>query len=177
MTAAQAQPGRNIELKARLADPAAARRALADVATARLRVERQVDTYFHVPHGRLKLREIDDRLAQLIWYRRADQAAPRASDYLIVPLAAAEPLKQALARSLGIRAQVDKRREIFLVDNVRVHLDEVAGLGSFVEFEAVLGPQSSDAEGAAQVARLSSLLRVAEADLVDRSYGDLVAGD
>lgn len=164
---------RNIELKARLRDPATARLAAQAIATGAAGVEVQTDTYFHVPHGRLKLREIAGRPAVLIAYRRPDDAAAKASDYRLVPMDDAEALKLALAAALGIRAVVQKRREIFLVDNVRIHLDEVAGLGSFLEFEAVLSPECDDAAGHAQLERLSRHFGLAPADLVEGSYGEL----
>src|SRR5688572_22639306 len=122
---------RNIELKARLRDPEAARHTAAALATEPGFVERQIDTYFHCPVGRLKLREIEGREARLVAYVRPDDIRSKGSDYRLVPIADAQGLKAALSTTLGIRAIVDKRREIFLVDNVRIHLDQVVGLGWF----------------------------------------------
>jgi adenylate cyclase, class 2 len=165
---------RNIELKTRLRDPAAARAVAEALATKRLGVQHQVDTYFHCPHGRLKLRQIDGLSAQLVWYARPDQQGPKPSDYRLVPVANPETLKAALAAALGVRGVVEKRREIFLVDNVRIHLDDVAGLGHFLEFEAVLGAQHSDADGHAQLERLMRQFDIQGADLLDGSYGEMV---
>lgn len=163
---------RNIELKARLADLPAARQIAGRIATQYVGCERQVDTYFHVPQGRLKLREIDDRPTMLVYYRRPDSAEPKPSDYWLVPVASAAELKQALAAALGVRAVVDKRREIFLADNVRIHLDEVAGLGTFLEFEAVLSTEVDDAAGHAQVELLSRQFGLRPDDLIHGSYGE-----
>jgi len=165
---------RNIELKARLRDPAAARASAQSVGTGYLGIERQTDTYFHVPHGRLKLREIAGGAAVLIFYRRPDDTAAKAGDYRLVPVSAPAEMKQALSAALGIRAVVEKRREIFLADNVRIHLDEVAGLGSFLEFEAVLSSNVDDAAGHAQLDRLSRHFGLLPADLLQSSYGELV---
>lgn len=164
---------RNIELKARLADPDAARRIAERIATKRLGVQQQVDTYFHCPHGRLKLRQIDGLSAQLVWYARPNEQGPKASDYQLVPVANPETLKGALAAALGVRVVVRKRREVFLVDNVRIHLDDVEGLGSFLELEAVLGPRVDDAAGRAQLDALVETLAVDAADLLSDSYGDM----
>ncbi len=166
---------RNIELKARLADPQNARQIAAAVATKRLGVQEQVDTYFHCPNGRLKLRQIDGLSAQLVWYARPDQQGPKASDYRLVPVANPETLKAALAAALGVRTVVRKRREVFLWHNVRIHLDEVEGLGSFLEFEAVLGPHVDDAAGQAQLAELVAKFAIAPGDLLPDSYGDMTA--
>ena len=101
--------------------------------------QHQIDTYFHCRHGRLKLRQIDGLRAELVWYARPDEEGPKPSDYQLVPLQNPETLKAALAAALGVRAVVEKRREIFLYHSVRIHLDDVVGLGHFIEFEAVLG--------------------------------------
>ena len=163
---------RNIEIKARLGDLAAARHVAAGIATGRLGVQEQVDTYFHCRQGRLKLREIDGQPAQLVCYARPDQLGPKASDYLLVPVSAPQSLKQALTAALGVRGVVRKRREIFMYHNVRIHLDEVADRGNFLEFEAVLGPDTDDAAGHAQVEELLRVFAIDAADLLTGSYGD-----
>ena len=165
---------RNIELKARLPDPAAAREVAAAVATRHLGTQHQIDTYFHSRQGRLKLREIDGLSAQLVWYARADQQGPKASDYVLVPVGNPKTLKAALSAALAVRAVVEKRREIFLADNVRIHLDEVVSLGSFLEFEAVLGPDVSDAHGQAQLDRLAKAFSIGPDDLIAGSYVDML---
>ena len=138
---------RNIELKARLADYDAARQIASVLATARLGPQHQIDTYFHCRHGRLKLRQSDGLRAELVWYARPDQEGPKASDYQLVPLSNPETLKAALSAALGIRAVVEKRREVFLYHSVRIHLDNVTDLGHCIEFEAVLGPEVDEAAG------------------------------
>lgn len=166
---------RNIELKARLRDIEAARKTAATVATGHLATEHQIDTYFHCRQGRLKLREIEGRPAQLIWYLRPDEQGPKASEYLVVPVADAPLLKSALAAALGVSGVVDKRREILLWHNVRIHLDEVAGLGTFVEFEAVLGPGIDDSAGRAQLDELSRRFGLGPDDLLVGSYREMRA--
>ena len=165
---------RNIELKARVADLKAARQTAEQIATKRLGVQQQVDTYFHCPHGRLKLRQIDGLSAQLVWYARPSEQGPKASDYQLVPVSNPETLKAALGAALGVRGVVRKRREVFLWENVRIHLDEVKGLGSFLELEAVLGPQVDDAAGRAQLEQLVGTFAIDAADLLPGSYGDMI---
>lgn len=168
-------PRRNIELKARMPDLAAARRTAEAMASGYLGVQRQVDTYFHCRHGRLKLREIGESAAQLVAYSRPDSAAAKASDYCLIDVSDAPALKQALAAALGVRLAVEKRREIFLAGNVRIHLDEVAGLGCFLEFEAVLGPDIDDAAGHAQLNELCARFGIRPEDQLAGSYADLLA--
>jgi adenylate cyclase, class 2 len=165
---------RNIELKARLASFEAARATAARLATDPPGLETQVDTYFVCRHGRLKLREINGVRAQLVWYARSDRPDAKASDYWLVNVPEPKPLKQALAAAWGTLVVVEKRREIYLHHNVRIHLDEVTGLGEFIEFEAVLGPGVDEAGGQAQVAWLQDEFRIAPADLLEGSYSDLL---
>ena len=164
----------NIELKARLPDFPGALEIAAAAATADLGTLRQVDTYFHTPTGRLKLREIDGGRAELIGYRRPDRVEARQSDYQIVEISAADALKQVLAATLGIRCVVDKVRRVFLSDNVRIHLDRVEDLGEFIEFEAVLSGEIGADRGRQQVRQLRELFKISPSQLIDSSYSDLI---
>ena len=168
---------RNIEIKARLADLSAARDVARAIATKELGLQEQTDTYFRCPNGRLKLRQIEHAPAQLVWYERPDEEGPAASDYRLVPVANPETLKAALASAYGIWCVVRKRREIYLYENVRIHLDEVEGLGAFLEFEAVLGPEVDDEKGRAQLAELCQRMSVKSSELLAVSYSDLLANE
>ncbi|HUY31904.1 MAG TPA: class IV adenylate cyclase [Pirellulales bacterium] len=165
---------RNIELKARLASLDAARETARQLATGLPSVERQTDTYFVCRRGRLKLRERLGLPAQLVGYARANEAAPKPSDYHITEVSDASALRAALSAALGVLVVVDKRREIYLVNNVRIHLDQVAELGDFLEFEAVLGPADGDDEGHARLAALARQFGIDPTGLVAWSYSDLL---
>jgi adenylate cyclase, class 2 len=133
---------------------------------------RQIDTYSVVSKGRLKLRESAGR-AQLVWYFRPDLLRSKRSDVLLLPLSGASFAKVTLARQLGVRVVVDKVRRVYLKRNVRVHLDQVRGLGTFVEIEAVGEPREfprlkRQAEDMARELGLDS------ADLTRGSYSDLL---
>jgi homotetrameric cytidine deaminase len=171
------EPARNVELKAHDADPGRTlERARAAGAEDR-GVLRQRDTYFAVPRGRLKLREQDPGGATLIAYDRPDTASERVSDYRLVPVAEPAPLRDALAAANGVAVVVVKRRRLLLWDEtVRIHLDEVRGLGSFLELEAVARPGSDLARERAQVARLREALEIRDEALVDGSYADALIG-
>jgi len=166
---------RNIELKARLTDLAAARETARSIATKEIGLQVQTDTYFHCPNGRLKLRQIEHAPAHLVWYARPDTEGPKASDYRLVPVANPETLKAALSDAYGIWCVVRKHREIFLYHNVRIHLDEVEGLGTFLEFEAVLGGDVDDRQGHAQLAELRRQFSISDTDLLAVSYSDLLS--
>ena len=165
---------RNVELKARLSDFEGARRLAAQLTAGPPEVLRQVDTYFHCAHGRLKLREIVGRPSELIAYARADETAPRASRYRIVPVADTLALRALLTAALGTSVVVEKVREFSLYGNVRIHLDQVRGLGTFLEFEAVLTATDEVADGARQVRDLCRQFGLSPQDLVAASYSDLL---
>ena len=166
------EPARNVELKAHDPDPARTlERALAAGAEDR-GLLRQRDTYFAVARGRLKLREEEPGGATLIAYERPDAAAERVSEYRLVPVGEPEGLRAALAAANGIAAVVVKRRHLLLWESVRIHLDEVRGLGSFLELEAVAEPGSDLGRERAQVAELRLALDIRDEDLREGSYAD-----
>ncbi len=164
----------NVELKARDADPeTTASRCLALGATDHGVLD-QRDTYFVGRAGRLKLRE-QDGAAELIAYRREDSEAPESSAYVRAPVGDPELLREALDGALGTRVVVVKRRRLLLWENVRIHLDEVDGLGSFLELEAIVGPAGDDEAVAQQkVAQLRSELQISDDMLVAVGYSDLL---
>lgn len=166
--------GRNLEWKARLAEPAAVREAVGRLGARFAERQEQRDTYFRVPHGRLKLREIVGGPPLLIWYERPDRDQTRFSDYYLVPVVDAAMQRAALAAALGVRGEVHKHREIHLWHNVRVHLDEVVGLGCFVEFEAVLAGAADEAPSLRRLEELRVVLGIAAAAPMAGSYADLL---
>jgi len=167
-------PRRNVELKAHDPDP---KRSLA---TARALgaddhgVLRQRDTYFRAREGRLKLREQEPGGAVLIQYDRPDAAAARESRYRLTEVDDPETLRASLDAALGTLVVVDKERHLLLHDGVRIHLDTVAGLGTFVELEGVAGPDSDLGPEREKVARLSEALGIA--DVLTDSYSDQLLG-
>jgi homotetrameric cytidine deaminase len=165
-------PRRNVELKARDADPEATLRRALELGASDEGVLRQRDTYFGRARGRLKLREQEPGGAQLIAYQRPDDEQARTSAYRIAEVADPEALREALDSALGTRVVVDKRRHLLLYENVRIHLDEVDGLGAFVELEGVAAPDSDLARENDLVERLRAQLRLGEP--VPVSYSDLL---
>ena len=170
-------PRRNVELKARDRDPAhslAICRELADAVDHGVLWQR--DTYFHVPHGRLKLREERPGGATLIQYQRPDDADAKLSAYRLIGVDDAEACRAGLDAALRTRVVVEKERHLFLWRQVRIHLDRVAGLGAFIEFEAV-APASSDlTEEHRLVAELRHAFGIGGEDLVAVGYADALAG-
>ncbi|MDX2167047.1 MAG: class IV adenylate cyclase [Deltaproteobacteria bacterium] len=163
---------RNIEIKARIADLGAVRAAVERLGARPHVVEVQTDRYYARDGGRrLKLRSIEGGRAELIDYARPEASGVRASDYTISPLRDGDRCAVPSGEPLVV---VRKRREVLRIDNVRVHLDRVEGLGTFLELEAVVDAAHDDAVCRAQVARILDALGLADRDLIRASYADLV---
>ena len=167
----------NIEIKARVKDFSSLKVRAESLSDTPLQVIPQEDTFFNVPKGRLKLRELAPDLAQLVWYARANDSGPKRSDYQIYETSDPESLKSILALALGVRGVVRKTRYLYLVGQVRIHLDDVEGLGYFMELEVVMQPGQSDAEGQIIAEDLMKKLGIDSADLLDSAYMDLIETD
>jgi len=166
---------RNVEIKARIDSVAALlprARALADGDAVLIE---QDDSFYAVPHGRLKLRRYGDGRAHLVHYHRADQAEAKASDYVLVDVPDADALDQALARGCGRLGRVRKQRRLLMVGQTRIHLDQVHGLGDFMELEVVLHDGQTDAEGQAIADALMHALGLDDAPRIAGAYRDLLA--
>ena len=136
--------------------------------------DHQIDTYFNVPNGRLKLREGNIENA-LIHYQRSNEAGPKQADIHLYKNTPKPALKEVLTAALGILTIVDKSREIYFIENVKFHIDDVKDLGTFVEIEAI------DTNGSIGIEQLKkqcesylNLFKISEEDLVSVSYSDLL---
>jgi adenylate cyclase class IV len=134
----------------------------------------QLDTFFKVEHGRLKLREFPESPAQLIFYQRSDVPGPNLSDYQITESQDPEGLKRRLSEAYTIIATVAKTRRLMINGRTRIHIDQVKGLGNFIELEVVLSEGESIAEGESEAKRLMDHLQIREQDLIAQAYVDLI---
>ena len=164
----------NIEIKARVRDFEEIRARAEKLSDTPVQAIPQEDTFFNVEKGRLKLRILAPDQSQLIYYTRPDQEGPKRSDYHITRSPDPENLKRVLELACGIRGVVRKTRYLYLVGQTRVHLDDVEGLGQFMELEVVLEEGQSDAEGQRIAEELMSALGVERGDLIDGAYMDLL---
>jgi len=164
----------NIEIKAYVRDFAKIKSRAEKLSDTPVEVIPQEDTFFNVQHGRLKLRFLAPDQAQLIFYTRPDQEGPKRSDYHIAHTSDPENLKRVLELAYGIRGMVKKTRYLYLVGQTRVHLDDVQGLGQFMELEVVMREGQGDAEGQKIAEDLMASLGVERSDLLDGAYMDLI---
>ena len=164
----------NIEIKAKCADTSPVKNYLVCHGAIFKGIDEQTDTYFNVNDGRLKLREgnIENNL---IYYNRNNQTGPKSSHFHLVKIDDAKALKEVLEISCGIKMIVRKRRAIYYIDNVKFHIDEIPGLGSFIEIEA--GNIIADKTEAELLEQCNFYLKefgIAEEDLIAESYSDML---
>lgn len=165
----------NIEIKARLHDRVAMLRRIAALTAAAPVVLEQEDTFFRCPRGRLKLRRFPDGNGELIFYDRPDTAGSRESHYELARIADTASLRTVLAQALGGMQTVIKTRLLFHVGQTRIHVDDVAGLGDFLELEVVLAPGQPAADGHRIAAGLMGQLGILPGDLLETAYADMLA--
>ena len=164
---------RNVEIKARVHDFEALQQRAATLADGPATIIDQLDTFYITPRGRLKLRVFEPDRCELIQYTRADDSAAKTSTYDIVSSDDPASLSRILESALPIRGVVTKRRHLYFIGATRVHLDEVEGLGTFVELEVVLSEGQTTEYGAAIAEDLMMKLGIRTDDLISGAYIDL----
>ncbi|MDL1911000.1 CYTH domain-containing protein [Chloroflexi bacterium CFX6] len=164
----------NIEIKARARDFDGIKARAEKLSDTPVEVIPQEDVFFNVPQGRLKLRLLAPDRGQLIYYTRPDREGPKRSDYHISYTSDPESLKRVLELAYGLRGVVKKTRYLYLVGQTRVHLDDVQGLGQFMELEVVLREGQGDDEGQEIAEGLMTSLGVERSDLLEGAYMDLL---
>lgn len=164
---------RNVEIKARVDRPGEMLRLVKTIADSGPEILNQEDIFFHCPTGRLKLRTINGTQSQLIFYARTDQTGPKTSNYALLQVPDPAAMQRILEMAYGSSGVVRKRRTLFLVGPTRIHLDEVEGLGNFIEFEVVLAPGGSVEQGVQIARELMEKLHIDESSLIAGAYVDL----
>jgi predicted adenylyl cyclase CyaB len=163
-----------IEIKAKCTEPEKIAQKLNALNAQFIGIDHQIDTYFEVPNGRLKLREgnIENHL---IFYNRNNQTGPKQSNVMLYRSSESEMLREILTTAIGKKVVVDKHRQIYFIDNVKFHIDTVKGLGNFMEIEAI------DKDGTIGTEKLHKqctyymdLLAVKNEDLIENSYSDMI---
>lgn len=164
----------NIEIKARVDDFEILKTRAESISDKPLEVILQEDIFFNTEKGRLKLRILAPERGELIYYERPDRDGPKRSEYHLAKTNDPENLKTALSLALGIRGVVKKTRYLYMTGQTRIHLDEVEGLGQFMELEVVMREDQNDAEGQVIAEDLMRRLGVREDALLEGAYMDLL---
>lgn len=163
----------NIEIKALLPNPSRVREIAEQIGEDR-GISFQEDTYFASPKGRLKLRHLSLTQGELIYYERPDNYGPKKTDYSISITHDPDGLRRLLSEALGVEGVVRKKRHLYLVGQTRIHVDEVEGLGNFLELEVILQDRQKPGDGMIIANELMGKLGVRKEDLVAEAYIDLI---
>lgn len=163
---------RNLELKAKYHNLERLRHLAREIGAEYQKTMRQRDTYFAASRGRLKLRETDGEPAQLIYYDREDKSESRYSHYSLCEISHPVAFKKVILAALAVKVEVIKVRELWMFQNTRIHLDEVNGLGDFVELETVIDKQTEE-EAQKEHQSVKEKLEIDDAELIAVSYGDM----
>lgn len=164
----------NIEFKAKTVSLAITENKLKTLQPVFIGTDHQIDTYFNVANGRLKLREGNIENA-LIFYERENTAAAKQSNVILYQHQPNESLKHLLTKIHGIKAVVDKERKIYFIGNVKFHFDKVVGLGEFIEVEAIDSNKTISIEKLQeQCAFYADFLGIQPVDYISLSYSDMV---
>jgi adenylate cyclase class IV len=132
----------NLELKYFCKDFTPIRRALRELGAKKAFIKSQKDYFLNLPEdkkmparARLKLR-VEDKKQRLVFYRRPNFSAKGGthSDVLLLPIKD-KNLLDFLSKALGVRAIVEKKRELWKKDNTVFHLDTLKGVGRIFEIE------------------------------------------
>ena len=164
----------NIEIKAKCSDSKKIKDILKNKKAEFKGIDHQIDTYFKVNSGRLKLREgkIENFL---IYYNRENQKGPKQSNIILFKTQPGSNLKEILTKAMGVLVIVEKEREIYFINNVKFHIDKVKNLGNFIEIESIDYQGSFGKEKLLdQCKEYIKLFEINEKDLIKESYGDLI---
>ena len=167
----------NIEIKAKSNNQEVIRDILKSKNADFRGIDHQIDTYFKINLGRLKLREGDIE-NNLIHYNRENKEGPKQSDVILYKSVPGSKLKSLLTKALGILVVIDKQREIYFIDNVKFHIDKVKNLGTFIEIEAIDNNESIGKNKLLEQCQFYlDLFKIPKNDLVSVSYSDLMLNE
>ncbi|XP_003695072.1 uncharacterized protein LOC100871422 [Apis florea] len=168
---------RNIEIKAKIDNPELKISRIVQLTKDNGIIMKQHDIFFKVAEGRLKLRKFEDGSGELIYYKRSNVFGPKLCDYEKVALDenACSGIANILIESNGSIGIVKKTRKLYMIDQTRVHIDDVEGLGNFLELEVILN-DDQDIESGEKIAQdLMSKLDIKSEDLIANAYIDLLS--
>lgn len=164
---------RNIEIKAKISDIDFCTEKAKSISGAGPEIIKQEDTFFNCQNGRLKLRILSEDHGELIFYKRANVTGPKTSEYHISSTNEPNSLLDVMKKSYGIHGKVKKIRELYIVGRTRIHIDQVEGLGNFLEFEVFLGEGDDTHDGEIEAGELMRAFNIAQSDLISGAYVDM----
>ncbi|XP_035720069.1 uncharacterized protein LOC118440729 [Vespa mandarinia] len=167
---------RNIEIKTKISDSTTLINKLEKITESKWIVIEQYDTFFNTKTGRLKLRQFEDKTGEIIYYERPNVTGPKLSNYKKIKMNAetCENLRDILTISNGTLGVVKKTRRLFMIDQTRIHIDDVHGLGSFLELEVALNDDQDVSYGEKITQDIMKKLDIEPEHLISEAYIDLL---
>ncbi len=162
-----------IEFKAKIENPENIRKLLLKLGAKHIKTTHQIDTYFDNINGRLKLREMEDK-STLVFYKRQNRTQIKKSHVKIVDVNDTINLKKVLSDTLGVKVTVDKLREIYMWNDIQVHIDNVKELGYFLEFEYTVKTPDEIPNMRRKIQNMMKQLGINHSNLIAYSYSDLL---
>lgn len=166
--------GRNVEIKARLSNPDHTASIAAQIADSGPVIIEQEDVFFNCSKCRFKLRTFSDKTGELIYYNRDNESQPSECNYSILKTSDPSLIHSILTKALGVLGIIRKSRTLYMYGQTRIHLDDVSGLGKFLEIEVVLAPGQTTSEGIDIAHSLMQRLGISESNLIDEAYIDML---
>ena len=163
----------SIEWKAEIRDPSIVRALVKRMGGVHASTVLHCDTYYRVIDGTLLKREIEGEASEFIHYLRPAGVRPRHTRFTLY--SEEQAAERFGAKPIPVWVIVEKRREVWVLDGVRVHLDEVEDLGRFVELEVLVTPDQSVSACEAKIARLRTALGPFVGEPVSKGYAELLA--
>ncbi|MEM1422409.1 MAG: class IV adenylate cyclase, partial [Planctomycetota bacterium] len=163
----------SVEWKAEVRDPSIVRALVRRMGGVCASVADQSDTYYRVIDGTLLKREVEGEPPEFVHYVRPPGVRPRHARFTLY--SEEQAAERFGVRPLPVWVVVEKRRECWLLDGVRIHLDNVESLGTFVELEVLVTPDQRPDAGEEKIARLRERLGPFVGEPVARGYAELLA--
>lgn len=166
---------KNLEIKIRVSNTEEIKNKAIEMEAKDFGILHQIDTYFLVGKKRLKLREEKDRSC-LVFYIRPDTADSKFSKYYIINIASSllKFTKILLTSFFSVKVIVNKKRNLFIYKNTRIHLDKVENLGCYVELETVFKEVGDEDELKKEHYFIIEALGLNKFESVKESYSDLM---
>jgi len=166
-----------VELKAKISDIDEMRMKILRIGAIFTRKYAQKDTYFNVDQGRLKIRETDGKeVAEILFYERPDVPEIKRSNITLLETHSPTVAIDLFSKLFPIKNVVKKTREVYRLEDTQIHLDSLAELGTFLEFEHPVIGDGTEVEKARKLLEdYCKRLGIEKQDLQAYSYADLLS--
>jgi predicted adenylyl cyclase CyaB len=161
----------NFELKTKISNCAEILERIKNIGAIYKETMNQIDYYFQIGTEKEKIREINHHTISLISYKRSEKNGRKDSNYVIKEIS--QEQKESLLKEKPLLCLVDKNRQLWMYKNTRIHIDNVVGLGNFMELETVVKDISKN-QGLNEFKEVVKKLEIDLEETEPFSYSDLI---